>query len=350
MKRIKITAFALLALTAIVVILVYNKNSRAEAVAKNDILREVPVTVATVARRTLQENLSLVGTTYAINDVVVVSETQGRITGVQAKIGEYVPKGGTLVQVDDELKRASFASAEVNHEKAKKDFDRYDALYKKNSITAAQYDAARLAFKSAEAQYIVARRQLNDTRVTSPIAGWVTARPVDVGTMLQPGTMVANVLDISTLKVKLSVAERDAFRLKVGDAVAITTDVYPGVKFAGRILNIAAKGDDAHAYPVEIALPNSKQHPLRAGMFARVGFVSIPQEASLSVPREALIGSIKNPQVYVVDNDSAKLRAIIVGDIVGNDLGVRQGLHEGEKIVVNGQNNLKEGARVTVVK
>jgi RND family efflux transporter MFP subunit len=350
MKRIKVTAIALVVLAAIVTILVYNKNSRAEAVAKSEILREIPVTIAAVARRTLQENLTLVGTTYANNDVNVLSETQGRVTAVTAKLGDYVPAGGTLVQVDDELKRAAFESAEVNYEKAKKDFDRYDALYKKKSITAAQFDGARLAFKSAEAQYIVARRQLNDTRVTSPIAGWVTARPVDVGTMVQPGTMVANVLDISTLKVKLNVAERDAFRVKVGDAVEITTDVYPGAKFTGRILSIAEKGDDAHSYPLEIALPNPKQHPLRAGMFARVAFVSMPKEASLSIPRDALIGSIKNPQVYVVERDSARLRAIVVGDIVGNDLGVRQGLNEGEMIVVNGQNNLKEGARVTIVK
>lgn len=350
MKRIKVTAIALVALAAIVAILIYNKNSRAEAIAKSDVLREVPVTVAAVTRHVMQENLSLVGTTYANNDVMVVSETQGRITAVGVKIGDYVPAGGTLVQVDDELKRATFESSEVNFEKAKKDFDRYDALYKKNSITAAQYDGARLAFKNAEAQYIIARRQLNDTRVTSPIAGWVSARPVDVGTMLQPGTAVANVLDISTLKVKLSIAERDAFRIKVGDAVEIATDVYPGAKFAGRIFSIAAKGDDAHAYPVEIALPNTKEHPLRAGMFARVAFVSMPKEASLSIPREALIGSIKKPEVFVVDNDSARLRTIVVGDIVGNELGVRQGLNEGEKIVVNGQNNLKEGSRVTVVK
>jgi RND family efflux transporter MFP subunit len=350
MKRLKITAFALVALAAIVAILIYNKNSRAEAIGKTDILREIPVTTATVERRMLQEDLSLVGTTYANNDVYVVSETQGRIVAVHAKVGDYVPAGGSLVQVDDELKRAAFGSAEVSFEKAKKDFERYEVLYKKNSITASQYDASRLAYKSAEAQYIIARRQLNDTRVTSPIAGWVSSRPVDVGTMLQPGTVVANVLDISTLKVKLSVAERDAFRMKVGDAVDVATDVYPGVRFTGTIFSIASKGDDAHSYPLEIALQNSKAHPLRAGMFTRVSFVSVPKEASLSIPREALVGSIKNPQVFVVENDTARLRPVVVGDIVGNSLGVRQGLREGEIIVVNGQNNVKEGARVVVVK
>jgi len=319
-------------------------------VPRADILRSIPVTIVTVQTRPLTETLSLVGTTYANNDVNVISETQGRVTMTLVNTGDHVKKGATLVKVDDELKQASFASAEVNYEKAKKDYERYEALFKKNSITASQFDGVRLAFKSAEAQFIVARRQLTDTRITSPIDGWVTARPVDVGTMVQPGTMVANVVDISTLKVKLSVSERDAFRLKAGDAVDVTTDIYPGVHFTAHILSVAAKGDDAHAYPVEIGLPNGKEHPLKASMFARVSFTSMPGASSLFIPREALVGSIKNPQVFVVDSNSARLRSIVVGDIVGDALTVRQGLREGEQIVVNGQNNLREGATVVPVK
>lgn len=349
MKRFRITAIAVLGLGAIVAILMYNKQSRAAAVPRADILRSIPVTTVPVERRPLTETLSLVGTTYANNDVNVISETQGRVTLTLVNVGDFVQKGATLVQVDDELKQAAFASAEVNYEKAKKDYNRYEALFKKNSITASQFDGVRLAYKSAEAQFIIARRQLNDTRTTSPIAGWVTARPVDVGTMVQPGTMVANVVDISTLKVKFSVSERDAFRLKVGDAVDLTTDIYPGTHFTGRILSVAAKGDDAHSYPVEIGLPNGKDHPLKAGMFARVSFTSMPGASSLFIPREALVGSIKNPQVFVVDSTTARLRPIVVGDIVGDALVVRDGLREGERIVVNGQNNLREGATVVLV-
>jgi RND family efflux transporter MFP subunit len=350
MKRIKITAIAIISFAAIIAILMYNKKSRAEAIPRPDILRSIPVTIATVTMRPLTETLSLVGTTYANNDANVISETQGRVTSIHAKVGDYVHTGTTLAKVDDELKRAAFVSAEVNFEKARKDFERHEALFSKKSITASQYDGVRLAFKTAEAQYIVARRQLDDTRITSPIDGWVTARPVDIGTMVQPGTMVANVVDISTLKVKFSVSERDAFRLKVGDAVDVMTDIYPGAHFSGRILSVAAKGDDAHSYPVEIGLSNTREHPLKAGMFARVSFSSSARASSLSIPREALIGSIKNPQVFVVDGTVARMRSIVVGDIVEDALIVRDGLCEGEQIVVNGQNNLRDSATVALIK
>jgi RND family efflux transporter MFP subunit len=291
----------------------------------------------------------MVGTIVANNDVNVVSETQGRVTGVRAKVGDYVKAGTVLVQVDDELKQAALTAAEVNYEKTKKDYERYQTLSKKNTITASQLDASRLAFKSAESQYTVARRQFTDTRITTPIAGYVTARPVDIGAMVQPGMTVANVVDITTLKVRLNVAERDVFKLKEGDRVEVTTEVYAGVKFDGKIQSIASKGDEAHTYPVEVVLPNSRQHPLKAGMFGRVAFTAIAMEKALTIPRDALVGSVKEPQVFVVDSTRARLRSIVVGEINGSTLTITGGLREGERVVVNGQNNLQDSTSISII-
>lgn len=348
MTKLKIWIAAAIGLGVILAILFYNK-SRSAAELRSDILKDVPVNVASVTKRALQEKLSLVGTITANNDVNVVSETQGRVTAVHVKVGDYVTKGTALAHVDDELKQANFAAAEVSYEKAKKDFERYQSLLKKNTITQAQMDAARLTFKSAESQYTVARRQLNDTRITTPISGYVTARPVDVGAMVQPGTSVANVVDISTLKVRLNVAEKDAFKLKAGDRVEVTTEVYPGVSFEGKITSVSAKGDEAHTYPIEVAIPNSREHPLKAGMFGRISFSSIAASAVLTIPREALVGSIKDPRVFVVDGNVARLRSIVVETAAGGSLGVREGLAEGERVVVNGQNNLRDSTSVLIV-
>jgi len=349
MNRKKITIVSITVLAAIIAILMYNK-SRMEAESKTDILLSIPVSVTTVERQKVSSDRSLVGTITANNDVSVVSETQGKITAVMAEVGQYVPAGSALVQVDDELKKASFASAEVNYEKAKKDLERFESLSKQNSATDQQLEAVRLAAKAAEAQYIVAHRQYNDARIISPISGMVTARPVDVGTYVQNGTPVANIVDISKLKVKLNVAERDVFRMQAGDPVEISTDVYPGVKFTGKISTISSKADDAHTYPVEIRFENSKEHPLRAGMFGRVSFVSISGGEELNIPREALIGSMKNPRVYVVTGGVARLRQINVGSEYGTRIVVLEGLTEGETIVVNGQNNLKDSVAVSIVR
>jgi RND family efflux transporter MFP subunit len=349
MNRMKIIIATIGALAVIIVVLLYNK-SQTESKSKTDIQTSIPVSVTTVGRQKVSDVRSLVGTIAANNDVAIISETQGKVTAVTSEIGDYKQAGAALIQVDDELKKANLASAEVNYEKAKKDLERYESLYKQNSATDQQLEAARLAAKAAEAQYVTAHREYSDTKITTPISGIVTSRLVDVGTYVQKGIPVANVVDISVLKVRVNVAEHDVFRMKVGDKVEVTTDVYPGVKFQGRIRTMSSKADDAHTYPIEIVLNNTGEHPLKAGMFGQVSFLSGSNNDMLTIPRGALVGSMKNPQVFVVEGTVARLRDISVSSEFGTQLAVLSGLKQGEIVVLSGQNNLKDSIAVTIIK
>ncbi len=310
---------------------------------------DVPVSVTVVSRQRLQSNLSLVGTINASADVNVLAEAQGTVKAVYVKVGTAVRAGTVLVQIDDEIPRSSKAAAEINYEKARRDFERAEELYQENSISAAQLDASRLGMKTAENQLDIARRQLENTRPKSPIAGTVNARYVNLGTMIQFGIPIANIVDINTLKVHVNVAEREAFQLKAGDRVTVTTDVYPGTVFDGTIDNIASKADEAHTYLVEIVVPNSAKHPLKAGMFASVAFTSIAPTDALTIPRVALIGSIKDAQVFVVRGTTARLQPVVIGKQSTELLEIASGLAESDTVVTSGQNNLVDGARVQIV-
>lgn len=349
MKKSKVILAGLVILGAIVAVLIYNK-SRMDARSKNAILGAVPVSVDSVVRRELANTHALVGTLYGRNDVAVVAETQGKIVSVRAEVGDVVRAGSIIMQADDELKKAAFEASEVNYVKTKRDLERQEALYAQKSVTDAQLEGARFAFKAIESQYVTARRQYEDTRITSPIDGVVTSRPVNVGNYVQSGNVVANVVDISSLKVKISVNENDVFRLHPGDKVKVTTDVYPKASFEGVIKSISAKGDESHTYPVEVTLANSDATPLKAGMFALVTFSSIEHAGVLAIPRQALVGSVRDARVFVVENGVAKLRTIVVDSEVGTSIEVLQGLREGEIVVVSGQNNLKDNMNVDVIK
>ncbi len=317
------------------------------------IITAYSVSVVTAAKHSVSDNFSLMGTIAANNDVVIMSETQGRVVKVNAQVGEYKTAGSVIVEVDDELKEANYKAAKMSYEKAKNDLDRYEALYKDKSISESQIEQARWAFQSAESQYIVARRQYRDTKITTPISGIVTARPVDIGSMLQGSpqpSVVANIVDISKLKVKINVAEKDVFKLKLGDNVEVATDVYPDAAFEGKVITIGAKGDDAHTFPVEVRIENSAKYPLKAGMFGRVNFTSKTRQTNIIIPREAIIRSVKDAKVYVVKDNVAKLRSVKVGAEFGTNVEIISGISEGEIIVVNGKNNLKENASVVVRK
>jgi RND family efflux transporter MFP subunit len=310
------------------------------------------VSVVKASKKDVTDSFSQVGTIVAYNDVAVVSETSGRVVKVNAEVGDYKPAGSVLVEVDSELREAAYKAANVSYEKVKKDLERYEALYKEGSISDSQIEQARWSFQSAESQYIVARRQLSDTKITTPISGIVTARYVNIGTMVMgapQATQIANVVDISRLKVKASVAEKDVIRLKVGEKVEVTTDVFPNAVFTGSIFSISSKGDDGHTYPVEVVLKNSKLQ-LKAGMFGRVMFTPKSSGNLIVIPRESIVGSVKNAALYVVNNNVAKLRSVVTGKEVGTNIEILSGLQEGELVVVNGQNNLSDNASVIIRK
>ena len=348
MKKTKYISITVVILGVIIAVLFYNK-AKMKANTSNLKFDSYPVTVAIVEKKQVSKSLELVGTIEANNDVAIVAEAQGRVVKVSAEIGDYKPAGAVLIQIDDELKQAAMNAAQVNYEKSKKDFERFQALSKGNSVTDSQLENAKLAYRSAEAQYITAKRQFEDSKVTTPISGIVTDRMVDIGSYVKMNTPVANVVDISRLKARVNVAESDVFKLKVSDKVEVTTEVYPGVKFAGRVSTISSKGDEAHTYPVEINLPNSKEHPLKAGMFATISFISVSNNEVLLIPREALLGSIKNPQVYIIVNNMAKLTDLVVGNSYDKHLQVLSGVKEGQQVVVNGQNNLSDNRKVTII-
>ncbi len=349
MKKIKYFGAVVIVLVGIVAILISNK-SRMEAKSKveTNLVHYVSVIKADVSE--LKSNMSFVGTFTASKDIMVLAETQGRVIKVNMAVGEYKSAGSILAEVDDELKKAAFKTAEANYEKSKKDYERFQKLFEQNSTTETQMENARFAYVNAESQYIVARKQLADTKITTPISGTVTMKNIEVGTMLQNNGLVANIIDISGLKLKVNIAEKDVVKLKKGDKAKVYSDVYPGVEFTGAVESISEKGDESHTYPVEIKIANNSSKRLKAGMFGRVSFSNIGMGEAIVIPRSAVVGSLRNAFVYVIENGVAKKRNIVTGDDIGTSVAVVSGLTRGETVVTAGQNTLEENAVAEIIK
>lgn len=347
MKKIKIVSVVIVVFALIVIVLLNNK-SKLKTEARNLNITGYPVNVDTVFSKSISKPYILVGTTKAYNDVFVIAASEGKVTKVYTEVGDYIKRDGVIIKIDDVLQKAFFKTAEVNLEKAKRDYKRFKALYLGHSVSDIQLESARLAYESANANYVVAKRKYTDTKITSPIPGIVTLRNFDVGEFVKKGRVVADVINISKLKIDLAVAEDIVFNLKTGDKVEITTDIYPGITFAGKIRTIGLKGDAAHKYPVQIELKNSKAHPLKAGMFAQTRFKNNSNSKKLLILRKALLGSILDPKVFVVKNNKAELRNIVIGEKYDLYLEVLKGLKVGDIIVINGQNNLKDNYSVKI--
>jgi len=310
----------------------------------------VPVSISLVDKASIRDSFAVVGVSEAFRDVEVYSEVAGLVRKVTAEVGQKKNAGAVLLKVDDELQASAWRKARAAHEQAKLDLRRYGNLHREGAVALSSFEGAKLRFEDAEAEMIAARRRYQDTGIKSPIAGTVTSRLVDVGEMVQPGMKVANVVDVSKVRIKVAVPEKLVVRLAEGEEVRVTTDVYPGRTFQGAVSTISGKAARDHTYEVEVVMDNPAETPFRAGMFTRIAFVDRTLREALILPRQALVGSIREPKVFLVRNGKATLRTIVVGQELQNTLEVLEGLAPGDSVVTSGQNELGEGTPVSVMK
>jgi len=141
----------------------------------------------------------------------------------------------------------------------------------------------------------------------------------------------------------------DSQALRKCQTVRVSVDVHPDRPLTGRVTNIGLRADNAFNYDFEIEITNPGGE-LRAGMHAKALFAFPARRSGLTLPRRAIAGSIQDAKVYVVQDSVAVLRTIELGEQRGDKVEVRSGLNARDRVVVAGQINLSDGARVQVVK
>ncbi len=297
----------------------------------------------------ISQALNLVGTLSANSEVNIASEAQGKITSLNVEAGQVKSAGSVIATIDSKLKQLAVQSAKVALAKQKRDLARYENLVKGGSATQQQLDDARTAYENAIITLEQAQKQLADATVKAPISGVITKKLAEKGSFINVGTAIASIVDISKLKLKLSVSESNVYKLRVGEKAQITTDIYPGVTFDGKVTFVSAKGDESHNYDVEIMVVNSSKNPLKAGTFANALIDQPAVGDKLYIPREALQGSTREAKVYVAENGKAHLCDIVVREADNKFLEVQSGLSEGDVVVTSGQINLEDGKAIKVM-
>lgn len=312
----------------------------------NTTIESIAVTTVNVQKQSTKTDLSFTGITEANQNVKVASKASGEIKEINFKLGDYVSKGQVLARVDDAYAKFALENAKINYQKYEEDLKRYKTLHEGDAVSETQLRDIQVAYDNAKVQIEQAQRQLEDTYIRAPFSGYITSKEVDLGKFVGVSTAVAGIADISELKVVVSVPEANVYQLKNGQSVMINTPIYSGVNFTGKIAHISPQGDNAHLYPIEITLPNSKQNPLKAGTYVNVSVDMEKSEPTLLIPRDAIVSSVKAPSVYRVENGVAKLIQITTGRDYEDQIEVLGGLNEGDKVVVSGQINLMSGTSV----
>ena len=351
MKRFISIISVVAVIAGIAMILVLNKKSTSEKTSlASQVSTAVPVKADVVRDEAFNQSFTSNGSLEPERELSFVSDVAGRVLNVYADEGTVISGGQVLVQVDDEMLRADFMASEASYNALKSDLERFTNANKQGGVTDQQLETIRTQCIAAESRYISSKRRLSDARIKAPIRGTINKRYVEVGTFLNPGARLFDIIDDSKLHVWCNVTERQVLLIKKGQKVRILCSTFPEDTFSGTITFIGEKADRALSYPVEITLNREGKSLLKAGMYVTACFDMQSEKQGIVIPRSAITGSVKNARVYVVENGTATGRDVVVGMMMDKDVEILKGLQAGDSIVVAGLINVSDGAKVRNIK
>jgi RND family efflux transporter MFP subunit len=350
MKRILLISLVVVALLAVVITKLFaNADKAKKKIYMHDMNAQVLVETAHPASHTFESSFSYLGVFEAMHQNNVASDASGKLIALLVKEGDMVRKGQTIARLDDELILLQIESAKLNIAQLKNDNARYANLRKEQAVSSIEAEKMELALKTAEVQLKQLQKQLRSTTIVAPFAGVVSKKMADLGSMVMPGTPIIELTDIGQLKLTVSVPERDVMKFKKGQKVDVMVDALSEAA-SGTIASIAVQADAMHNFKVQVLVTNNKKEKILAGMYGSAQLTNGQAVQAMAVPRKALIGSTKSPQIYVVRNGKAHLTAFTAGTSDGDFLEVVDGLLPADRIVVKGQVNLEDGMNVKLSK
>ena len=322
-----------------------------------------PVQVARAVKKSVSEQISLIGSTEATAQSMVAAEVSGKVEYFPVREGDYVQKGALLARLNAAELKLNVKGAEAAIEKVKsdlrlanKDLERYRRLKKSNSVAESKYDQAMNAEETlaqelvrleAEAERL--RYDLKRKEVLAPFAGYVAAEHTQVGEWIQAGGPVISLVDLSKVQVTVDVPERYIGGLSTDRRVTVQIPSLSDDRRVGRLRAILPVGNpSARTIPVRVDLDNPGDR-IKGGMEAAVTFNLSEEKEALLVPKDAVVTAGNDRMVYTVaDNKVAPVMVTIQGYYDG-DAAVAGSLEAGTLVVTRGNERLRPGQSVQVV-
>jgi multidrug efflux system membrane fusion protein len=317
------------------------------------------VSVAEAASEVVPNLLTAVGDLAAVHQVNVTSDVSGRVTDIMFTPGTHVQAGTPLVQLFDEPDQGDLANFKAQATVAQLSLDRAKQLAARQFGPQATVDSAQAAYDQAMAGIAKTQAIISQKLVRAPFDGELGVRHVDLGQYLSAGTQIVTLTDLSELYGNFTVTEKDSAQLKVGQAVRIAVDAYPGRTFDGKISTIEPQiATDTRNIHVQATIANP-DHILKPGMFTTVTVVLPDKPPVVTVPETAVDYTLYGDSVFLItekkdDDGKTSLTAVRTFVQTGNRINGRaeivKGLKPGDKVVAVGQLKLQSGAAVVISK
>lgn len=354
----------ILIILALLLLSACSKQKKQTQVKTDAVDEAIPVLVEPLQPRELDDYVSLTGKVEGITDITMSSETSGRILKLYKQLGDYVAKGQKIGEIDNEVTRirleqakAGLASAQASFENAELYLKSSEKLYQAKNISLAEYNSALSSFKGAKAGLDGAKSNLESARkaydnsfLDAPESGYIANMSIKVGEYINPGQVVAVIVDNRQLLVKSGVGESQISKIKKGQLVEISAPEL-SAPINGKVKAFGIKPLQTTAsYPVEISLPNPGMK-LLPGMVVNCKIRSGAYQSLLFTSVNNIAKQYDRTYIFVINSKKeAEKRQVRLGREINGNVIILDGVKAGDLIVTSGVENLENGTKVQIKK
>lgn len=355
MKKVIFSLLLVVALAGVLIVVFGTKALQFKAMgAAAEGMGPPPETVSTfvVEEQTWTKHLRSIGSVEPIQGVLLETEIGGVVQSINFENGQNVEAGDLLVQLDVEVERAELKAAEALARLAEVELERAERLHKSGNVPQSDLDRAVAEAQRAEAELENLRARIDRKTIKAPFSGKVGIRQINLGQFVPSGAPIVGLQANEKVYVNFSLPQHALGKIEEGYVIKLTSDVYPGRTFEGRLTAISPEIDPAtRSVALQGTLDNS-DGLLRAGLFVRVE-VDLPTRSEvIVVPATAILYAPYGNSVYKIEEGengiTARQHFISIGERKGDYVSIEKGAEVGDTVVSAGAFKLRNGSQVTI--
>jgi len=319
------------------------------------------VEVAPVRTGVVFEKAEAVGTARANESVTITAKQTGFLASFAFQEGQQVKAGQILIEMETRERKADYEQAQndldqtrANRDDFRQKLERARQLKASGAITQARVDELDAQFRAAEARVRSAEARtrsldarLDEVRITAPFEGRVGLRQVSVGALVQPGTVITSLDDLSRIKLDFSIPENFLGKLRSGLPVFARSSAYPNRVFEGVVSVIDTRVDPVTRAIKVNALFENRDEALKPGMFISVELALERRENAVLIDEEALVPEGARQYVFVVRDNRAVRVEVKLGTRLPGAVEIVEGVKPGEQVIVRGTSRVRPNQPVT---
>lgn len=313
-------------------------------------LAPISVTTEVAAATTDYLNKTYVGTIVENSSTPVSFTGVGRVVRVCVEEGQHVAKGQPIAELDDVQARNMLATAQAQMDQANDALARMRQLHESGSLPDIKWVEVQSQVSQAQSQLDMAQKAVADCKIYAPVSGIVSAKIFEDGMTAVTSEPVVNILDISTVKVRVAIPEKEIADIRPNTRTIVSVEAIGRSMEGGKVEKGVIADATTHTYDIRISLPNSDR-ALLPGMIANVSMQSAGQHdvvSAITLPvRSVQQASSGQHFVWLMRDGKATRQDVTVGQTYGNRIVIRTGLSGGERVITEGYQKVGEGSKIT---